>query len=98
MAVASVIIYAKTSLYVVYLIYILQITREGRLAKIVQKWGQVVGISGQSTEEVYSKRVRHELAPILNNSTQLLYFDFDSSPMEGSGSVRVPLVSTRLLG
>ena len=96
MAVASVVIYAKTSLYVVYLIYyILQITREGRLAKIVQKWGQVVGISGQSTEEVYSKRVRHELAPVLNNSTQLLYFDFDSSRMEGSGSVRVP---TRLLG
>ena len=47
-----------------------------------------VGISGQSIEEVYFRRVRHKLATILNDSVHDLYSD--SSRIEGSGKLRVP--------
>ena len=50
-----------------------------RLDETVKKGGQAVGISGQSIEEVYFRRVRHNLATILNGSTHPLYSDFDSS-------------------
>ena len=67
--------------------------QRGRLDKIVNKGGdgQVVGISGQSTEEVYFRRVKCKLAAILNDFTRALYSDFDSSRVEGSGRQPVPL-------
>ena len=54
-------------------------------------------LSGQSIEEVYSMRVRHKLATILNDSTHPLYSDFDSSCMEGSGRLQVTLARTNRL-
>ena len=56
---------------------------------------QAVGISGQSIEEVYFRRVRHKLANILNDSAHNLYSD--SSRMEGSGRLRVLLARTNRL-
>ena len=56
---------------------------------------KAVGISGQSIEEVYFRRVRHKLAPILNDYAHNLYSD--SSRMEGSGRLRVPLARTNRL-
>ena len=56
-----------------------------------------MGISGWSIEEVDSTRVIHKLATILNDSTHHLYSDFDSSRMEGSGRLRVPLARTNRL-
>ena len=62
-----------------------------RLDETVKKGGQAVGISGQSIEEVYFRRVRHNLATILNDSTHPLYSDFDSSRMGRIGRLRVPI-------
>ena len=56
-----------------------------------------MGLSGQSIEEVYSRRVRHKLATILNDSTHPLYSDFDNSCMEGSGRLQVTLARTNRL-
>ena len=56
---------------------------------------QAVAISGQSIKEVYFRWVRHKLATILNDSAHNLYSD--SSLMEGSGRLRVPLARTNRL-
>ena len=56
---------------------------------------QAVGINGQSSEEVYLRRVRHKLATILNDSAHHQYSD--SSRIEGSGRLRVPPARTNLL-
>ena len=50
-----------------------------KLDQIVTKGGQAVGISGQSIDKVYFRRVRHKLSTISNNSTHPLYSDFHSS-------------------
>ena len=73
--------------------------QRGRLDKIVNEGGdgQVVGISGQSTEEAYFRRVRCKLAAILNDSTHPLHSDFDSSRVEGCGRQPVPLAITNRL-
>ena len=73
--------------------------QRGRLDKIVNKGGdgQVVGISGQNTEEVYFRRVKCKLAAILNDFTRALYSDFDSSRVEGGGRLQVPLARTNRL-
>ena len=66
----------------------------GRLEKNIREWGQVVRISGQSPEEVYSM---YKLATILHDSTHPLYSDLDSSRMEGSRRLRIPLARTNRL-
>jgi len=58
----------------------------GRLDKIVKKG---------STEEVYSRKVKHKLATILNDSAHPLYSD--SSRMEGNGRLQVLLAKTNQL-
>ena len=56
---------------------------------------QAVAISGQSIEEVYFSRVRHKLATLLNDSGYIMYSD--SSRMEGSGRLRIPLARSNRL-
>ena len=64
---------------------------------MVTKRGQVVGIRGQSIEEVYFRRVRCKLATVSNDSAHPLYSDVGSSRLEGSGRLRVPLEGTNPL-
>ena len=65
---------------------------------MVTKRGQVAGIRGQSTEEVYFRRVRCKLATVSNDSAHPLYSDVGSSRrLEGSGRLRVPLEGTNPL-
>ena len=66
----------------------------GRLEKIAKNGAQVVRISGQSPEEVYSM---YKLATIINDSTHPLYSDLDTSRLEGSGRLRIPLARTNRL-
>ena len=69
----------------------------GRVDKMVTKRGQVVGIRGQSIEEVYFRRVRCKLATVSSDSAHPLYSDVGSSRLEGSGRLRVPLEGTNPL-
>ena len=64
-----------------------------------KKGGRVDGISvgGQSIADVYFKTSRRKLATILNDYTHPLYSNFDSSRMEGSGRLPVPLARTNLI-
>ena len=70
-------------------------TKRARLDKTVKKGGQVVGISGQNTEEIYFRRVICKPATSLNDSTHPLYSD--RSRMERSGGLQVPVARTNHL-
>ena len=60
------------------------------------KWGILDQIAKKgSTEEVYSRRVKHKLATILNDSAHPLYSD--SSRMKVRGRLQVPLAKTNWL-
>ena len=66
----------------------------GRLNKIVEKGGQIVGICGLSTEDIYFKRLRCKLANILKDSTHPLYSEFDSRWIVRSVRLRTPMART----
>ena len=66
--------------------------KRGRLDKIVN--GQIVRICGQSTEDIYFKRLRCKLANILKDSTHPLYSEYDSRRIVRSGRLRTIMART----
>ena len=63
----------------------------------VKKGGQIVGICGQSTEDIYFKRLRCQLANILKDFTHPLYSEFDSRRIVGNGRLRTPMTRSNRL-